>query len=152
MATYYGVNHTKAFQTVPAVKVDVSDWGGRIRVLSDSFTSEGAIAINEKVYMGRLPKGAKVIEVILASTDHGTAGDADVGYEYVNSADGSADLDAFLAAADVNAAAVTHVMSAKANMIGFQKEMAGEAYVVISLPEATTAAGTFKLSVFYVVD
>lgn len=152
MATYYGANFTNAFQTVPSVKVDSTDWAGKLRVCTDTFTSTGAIAINEKVYMGRLPKGAKVVEVILASTDHGSAGDADVGYEYVSSADGSADLDAFLAAVDVNAAAVTHVMSAKANMIGFQKEMAGEANIVISLPEATTAAGTFKLSVFYVVE
>lgn len=153
MANHYGTNHTAAFQTEPVSNVDAKSFGGRIRALYDEFTVTAALALNDKIYMGRLPKGAKIIEVVLASTDLGSTGDVDVGYEYVDSASGTSDPDAFLDGVDVNAAAVTHVMSAKANMAGFGVEMAGEAYALITMSEASDAtSGTIKLCIYYTID
>lgn len=153
MASLYGVNHTKAFVNVPADKVDVSAWQGRVRQIYDEIDLSAALALNDKVYMGKLPKGAKVVEAILAFPDLGTTGQFDVGYEYVNSADGTSDPDAFLNDVDVNSAAATVKMSDQANMAGFGVEMAGEAYIVVTAVAATTAtSGKVKLCVQYVVD
>lgn len=154
MATYYGVNYTKAFVNVPSDKVDVSAWGGRLRLNYDTYAPAGAIALNEKIYLGKLPKGAKIAEVVLAVTDLGSAGVFDVGYEY-NAVGDSAlvdDPDAFLASVDVNAAADTVSMSVQNNLVGFGYETLGEADIIITATTATTAAGTIKLAVYYTLD
>jgi hypothetical protein len=153
MASLYGANHTKAFVNVPADKIDVSAWQGRVRQIYDEIDLSAVLALNDKVYMGRLPKGAKVVEVILAFPDLGTAGLLDVGYEYVSSADGTSDPDAFLNDVDVNTAAGTVKMSDQANMVGMGVEMAGEANIVVTAIQATTAtSGKIKLIVEYVLD
>lgn len=151
MASYYGVNHTKAFVNVPSEKIDVSAWKGRMRWVYDEISLAGAVALNEKIYLGIIPKQAKVVEAILAFSDLGAAGVMDLGYEKVDSSL-SSDQDAFLAAVDVNSAAGTKKMSDQANMVGFGLELDGDAYIVAKATTATTAAGTLKCAVCYVLD
>lgn len=148
----YGSNYTKAFVTVPSEKVDVSHQHGRVRVSYDEIDLSTVIALNEKVYLGRLPKGAKVVEAILAFPDLGAAGVCDLGYEY-DDATLTSDPNAFLSAVDVNAAADTVKMSDQNNMVGFGVELAGEAAVILTATTATTAiTGKVKVAVHYVVD
>jgi hypothetical protein len=148
----YGSNYTKAFVTVPSEKVDVSHQHGRVRVSYDEIDLSSVIALNEKVYLGRLPKGAKVVEAILAFPDLGTAGVCDLGYKY-DDASLTSDPDAFLSGVDVNTAADTVKMSDQNNMVGFGVEMAGEASVILTATTATTAiTGKVKVAVHYVVD
>jgi hypothetical protein len=148
----YGSNYTKAFIAAPSEKVDVSHQHGRIRVSYDEIALSSVIALNEKVYLGRLPKGAKVVEAILAFPDLGATGVCDLGYEYDDAAL-VADPNAFLSAVDVNAAADTVKMSDQNNMVGFGVEMEGEASVILTATTATTAiAGTVKVAIHYVVD
>jgi hypothetical protein len=53
MADVYGVNATGALNTTPAQKVEVSSWGGRLRVLNDSYEASAAAAGTD-VIVGRL--------------------------------------------------------------------------------------------------
>jgi len=152
MASFYGVNHTKAFVNVPSDKVDVSAWHGRVRQMYDEIDLSAVLALNDKVYFGKLPKGAKVLEAMLAFPDLGTAGVVNLGYEKLDSSLTS-DEDAFLAAVDVNSAAATVKMSDQANMVGFGLELDGDAYVVLKATTATTAvSGKIKCVIQYIVD
>ena len=153
MASKYGVNFTNIFQTVPSVKVDASEWNGRLRVCYDTYELTADLAAGDKIYLGRLPKGAKVFNAILAFDDLDTSGGTiDLGYEYVNSADGSNDQDGFLAACDVTSAGIEgSVEQALVDSIGL--EMAGEANVVATIVGDTDAtSGTVKAVIFYAVD
>ena len=81
MASKFGVNYNNAIQVVPSNKVDVSKWGGRMRVMFDSFALSGDLAAADKIFMGKLPKGAVVYDAILAFSDLDAAGGTvDVGY------------------------------------------------------------------------
>lgn len=153
MASVYGVQYTKAFVNSPSDKVDVSRWGGRVRCMSDSFTLTADLASGDKIYLGRLPKGAIIHEVILASDDlDASGGTLDVGYEYPNS-EAVADPDAFLANVDVATAADTVSMSDQANMVGFLYETLGLADIIITTDGDTDAtSGTIRLDVLYSVD
>jgi len=153
MASLYGVNHAKAFvNTVDDVKVDVSAYHGKVRQIYDEIDLSAVLAIGDKVYLGKLPKGAKVVEAILAFPDLGTAGVLDLGYEKLDSSL-SSDQDAFLASVDVASAADTVKMSDQSNMVGFGLEMDGEAYIVLKATTATTAtSGKIKCVVEYVLD
>jgi hypothetical protein len=137
---------------VPPTALGPQDQGGRVRVMFDTFTSTGAVTISSVLRLGILPKGARVVGYWVKSTDHGTAGDIDFGWAV--SADGAeaADADGFLAAADVNAAAITYDHASQANMAGLGKKFASEVEVQISFPEATTAIGTLQACVLYVID
>ena len=150
MATVYGVNADKALVDVPSQKVDVSSWQGRVRWVYDEYTA-GALALNDKIIMGRLPEGAKIVEAILMADDLGTTGLLDFGYEYDDSALTS-DPDAFLDDADVKAAAASYKMTDVANAVGFGVEMQGEASVVLTVAEAIDVGGDIRCAVAYVLD
>lgn len=150
MASVYGANHTNAFQTVPAVKLDVGVMGGRGRVVYDTYSASGALSANDKIYLGRLPKGARVKAGRFVCADLGTTGVIDIGYEYVNSADGTSDQDGFFAAVDVHTAAVDSQMAGTA--AAYMLELSGDAYIVAKVTTATTAAGALSLLLEYVVD
>lgn len=150
MATLYGVN-SQLLQNVPSEKVDVSSFHGRVRWVYDEYDAPGAIALNDEIVLGRLPKGAKIVEAILAFDDLGTVGELDLGYKY-DDADLTSDPNAFLDDVDVNAAAGTVKMSDQANMVGFGIEMEGEADVVATAVAATDAAGKIRCAIAYVLD
>lgn len=155
MASKYSVGYTSAFQTVPSEKVDVNKWFGRIRAMYDTYTISADLAASDKIYFGKLPKGARVLNVIVAFADlDASGGTIDVGYEYNASGDSSLtdDLDAFLADVDVTSAGTVGMIE-QANMVGFGKEMEGEADIVVTIDGDTDAtSGDIKLLVEYVLD
>lgn len=119
----------------------------------DTYELTADLAAADKIYLGRLPKGAKVYKAMLAFDDlDGSGGTIDLGYEYVNSADGSNDADGFLAAVDVTSAGIVSTgETALVDSVGL--EMAGEANVVATINGDTDAtSGTIKAVIFYVVD
>jgi len=152
--TEYGVNALKILSNNPAEKANVGEVGGRLRVIYDSFTSTGVITIGSVVNMGgKIPAGARVLDVKIVSTELGTAGDLDVGWAV--SADGveSASADGFFADIDVNAAAVSYSMFEDSSAsAGMGKKFASAVQPVVSFPEASTAAGTVTMIIEYVVD
>lgn len=155
MASLYGAEYTDAFVDVPSEKVDVSKWGGRLRVAYGSYTIAADVASGDKLYLAKLPKGAIVYNAVLAFTDlDGSGGTLDVGYEYNATGDSALtdDLDAFLADVDVTSAGTVGMIE-QANMVGFGKEMEGEADIVVVFDGDTDAtSGTIKLMITYAID
>lgn len=156
MTVLLGANYTDRFSDLPAELPKANSWGGRVRCMSDSYAA-GVLSVGDKIKMGRLPKGARIVEAIFACTDLGTTGQVDLGYQYVKE-DGSNDSDyvsddnAFLNAVDVNAKADSFSMSDQDNMVGFLLELSSQADVEVTVDTATDAAGTIKVAVFYVLD
>lgn len=150
MASLYGSEFTDAFQTVPSVKVDVSKWGGRLRVAYGTYELTGDLSAADKIYLARLPKGAYVYGAILAFDALG-GGTMDVGYEYPN-ADGTDDPDGFVDGADVTSAGIVgSVEAALVDSIGLS--MDGEADVVATVATDTSAtSGTVKVVILYALD
>jgi hypothetical protein len=152
--TEYGVNAINILSDVPSEKANVGEQGGGVKVIYDSFTSTGAIAVSSILYMGgKIPAGARVLDVKIVSTDLGTTGDLDVGW--AASADGveAASADGFFADIDVNAAAASYSMfEDNGAAAGMGKKFTASVQPVISFPEATTAAGTIKMIIEYILD
>lgn len=155
MASLYSVGYTDAFVDVPSEKVKANKHYGKARWAYDTYALSADTASGDKLYMFKLPKGARILDVILAATDlDGSGGTLDVGYEYNASGDSALtdDLDAFLADVDVTSAATVGMIE-QANMAGFGYELEGEADIVVSFDgdcDATT--GTIKLAVQFVVE
>ena len=65
-----------------------------------------AAAANDKIYLGKLPQGATILDLLLDFDDLGTGVTLDVGYEKVNAGDTlTADLDFWIDGQDVATAA-----------------------------------------------
>ena len=154
MTDFYGVNNTLSQQNVPSEKIGPGEQSGRLRVAYDSYTFSAALTTSDALYMMKIPKGARVIDVIVDSDDLGTTGDLNIGWEA--SADGveAADADGFFAALDVNAAAlVTSINKVGTSTAGYLKKFDAEVQVVIVPSENTTAtSGSIALTVLYVVE
>lgn len=155
MASKYGVEYTDAFVDVPSEKVDVSKWGGRLRVAYGTYELSADLAAGDKIYLARLPKGARVYNAMLAFDDlDASGGTVDLGYEYNQSGDEDLtdDPDGFLADCDVSSAGIVgSIEQALVDSIGL--EMEGEADVVATIDGDTDAtSGTIKAVIFYAVD
>ncbi len=153
MASLYGAEYTNVTQDVPSEKAPINKWGGRLRVMYDTYALTADTASGDKLYMGKLKKGDRVIDVILASADlDGSGGTLDVGWEY-NAVGESAltdDLDGFLADVDVASAAITVGMIEQVNMPGFGYEILGDADIVVTFDgDCDATSGTIKLCVIY---
>lgn len=155
MASLYSVGYADAYNDVPQDRIKVNKHHGRGRWAYDTYALTADTASGDKLYMMKLPKGARILDVILAATDlDGSGGTLDVGYEYNASGDSALtdDLDGFLADVDVTSASTTS-MRDQENMAGFGYELEGVADIVVVFDgdcDATT--GTIKLAVNYVLD
>jgi hypothetical protein len=155
MATLYGVQTTKRRNTQPAQRVDQGYDGGRVKVMSDKFTLSADLASGDFISMGRLPKGARVIDVRMVFPDLDAAGGTlDVGWQAGASAVEAADADGFLANVDVaTAAGSVSMFEDQSTVPGMQKVFAEEVEVGITVDGDTdAAAGTIYLDVHYVID
>lgn len=162
MATQKGT-HITDFDSTPPDVVNARLHGGVKKVAVDQFeltdTANGDIA-----HVFRLPIDAVIHELIFACDDLGTAGTVDIGL-YTKNADGTysaVDDDAFAAAIDVNAAAVSptdYRFSAKGietanqalwELAGLSARPAyGDLYISLTTDTGTTADGTVMLRVTY---
>lgn len=149
MAENLGVNAT-SLAAVPVVKLDVTDQHGRLRVSYDEYTPAGAITLNDTIVMGLLPPGARVHEVMIDSTDLGTAGVLSVGWK-ANGVD-AVNAAGFIASVDVNAAAINKSMSDTQGVAGQFKKFTVATQVIVTATTATTATGTIKLATYYTLD
>lgn len=161
MATFYGENATKILNTNPPQMAGIGDMGGRMRVLYDKFTFSAVLTTTDKLYMGgKLPKGARIIECYVKSSDLGSTGDVNIGWEASEELSNgttveAADPDGFFAALDVNAAALKTSMIASSfgNIASLMKKLAGAVQPVIVPTEDTTAtSGSLEVAIVYVID
>jgi hypothetical protein len=148
MANKNMVNYAKAFGTIPSVKVSPED-NNRLHCQYDEFIVSAVIATTDVIYGPKIPAGARLHEVVLSCEDLGTTGVMQVGH-LITSADAE-DLNAFLDAVDVNAAAITAKMSDEVNIVGLLKKYEVETQVVITCTTATTvtAGEKIKLAIYY---
>ena len=150
MASLYGVEYTNAVNDVPSEKALPNKWGSRLRSTYDSYTILADLAVGDKIYLGRLPKGARIIDVIVAFADLDTSGGTvDVGYEYAD-ATLTDDLDGFASGIDVTSAGAYSMSADGANMAGFGYELTGETDIVVTTVGDTDAtSGDIKVCVIW---
>lgn len=153
MAELYGNNYKLAYVDVPAKQIGVGEQAGRKRILFDSHTFAGAVnAIGDIIKIGKLPKGARVLEAVLVSDSMGTTGIFDLGW--AASADGLelADANGFISGADAGGQAVK-ALSAVSNP-GLAKKFLSEVDVQLELTEATDGAlgDSVKVWIEYILD
>jgi hypothetical protein len=118
-------------------------------VLSDTFGASDIITF------GRLPSGAKVVDVHVRCPDMGGTGNFKIGH--TASADGAQAVvnDAYGTAVDWSGQALSYSLS---NTTGFSatgdfEKLAGEVDVIITCNGVTaTTSGTIHVAVFYVLD
>lgn len=161
MANFYGVNNTKLTQDAPKGKAGVGETAGRVRMLYDKYTFTAALTTSDALAMcGLIPKGARILNVFIKSSDLGTTGDINVGWLASEETSGgsaveAADADGFFAALDVNAAALSAdlINSSFRNLDGFMKKFTAAVQPVIVPSENTTAtSGSIEMAILYVVD
>ena len=68
MTSFYGVNNTKAYQNVPAEKIPAGEQSGRLRVAYDKISLSETI-VGDVLHMMKIPKGARVLDVIVKFVD-----------------------------------------------------------------------------------
>ena len=57
MADVKGVNYTN-YDSTPRAMVESAQWGGRMRVMYDTYTATAALGTGSTIKVGRLPKNA----------------------------------------------------------------------------------------------
>lgn len=150
MATYYSDQYQQAFVTVPSSKIAVGDVNGDVKHLAFNVTLTGAVALSEIIKLGKLPKGAKVIQTRLNVSDLGTTGVLNLGYAASVEKDQAG---AVLVAAD--AVAIASGIDATAAVAATYEtivSVAAEVDLQLVATTATTAAGTISGYVLFVVN
>jgi hypothetical protein len=159
MPTIYSNQYQDAFIDVPSNKIKRGDQSGEVKHLFFDYQVTAAPANGDVLKLGKLPKGARVVEACLSFPDLGTAGSLNMGWaasaelivDSVTPVE-AADADGFLAAVDVATAADTVLMSSGANLAGLGKAFDAEVDVQIDIATAWTAtSGTIKGYLTYVV-
>jgi len=140
MASVKGVNFTNITAT-PVVKTDSGEAYGKLRVTYDSYEAS-TLASGSDISVARLPKGAKVYEVIVHHDGLGSGvtlsvGDSGSATRYIG--------------ATAAATAGKLVMSEDGAIDGFAYEQTAETDVLITTGGAV-ASGTIKVAIIYAVE
>lgn len=152
MATKYGTQYNGAYVTEPKSQIQPGDFNGRVRLMHFDYTLDGTVlALADILKLGKIPKGARVIDAALYVQDMDGTGQVNLGWAAGASGAEVADADGFFAAldaGDANAFARIGVTSA-----GFCKEFSEEVDLQISMAEASTSTNTtLRGFVLYVID
>ena len=158
MATVYGANFTKFDQNVPREQVNVAEHGARLRIQYDTYEASSAGAATV-IKMARMPKGARVWQIILVTDDLSGSGTLQVG--------DSSDPNRFITESICGDANKVHYMHPKAHasdgnvtllgavsgtgIDGFGYAYTAETDIIITTATAAVT-GTINLAVFYSVD
>ena len=140
MASVKGVNFTNITAT-PVVKADSSEWHGNIRVQYDNYEAS-SLASGSDISVARLPKGAKVYDIIvhfdaLGGSSTISVGDADSAARYI--------------AATSTASAGQMSMSQEGAIDGVGYEQTAETDIILTTGGASIT-GTIKCVVMYSVE
>lgn len=140
MASVKGANFTNITAT-PIVKTDSGEAYGKLRVTYDSYEAS-SLASGSDISVARLPKGAKVYDVVIHHDALGSGvtlsvGDADGATRYIG--------------ATAAATAGKVIMSEDGAIDGFGYEQTAETDVLITTGGGT-ASGTIKVAVIYAVE
>lgn len=141
MASVKGVNITNLDATPPVVP-EANEWHGRLRVQQDSYEAS-SLASGSDITVARLPKGARVHEIVVMADALGSG---------VTIAVGDGDSSArFIAATAMNTANKAIKLSADGKIAGIGHKYTSETDLLLTTGGAA-ATGTIKAQVFYAVD
>jgi len=140
MASVKGVNITNIDAT-PVVKVSSDEAGGKLRVYYDSYEAS-SLASGSDITIARLPKGAKVYDVVIHHDALGSGVTLAVG--------DSADADRYITATAA-ATAGKILMSEDGAIDGVAYEQTAETDVLITTGGGT-ATGTIKCQVWFTIE
>lgn len=151
MATLYSNQYQDAFVDVPSDFIRSGDVSGEVKIMYMDFTVPAvAPTANDVFKLGKIPKGARILDAVLSFPDLGTTGVLELGYAADAAAVETADDNAFLASVDVNAAADTVSMTDQVNMVGLGKLFSAECDLELKVTTAWTAtSGTVKCLLYY---
>ncbi len=139
MATVYGVNATLISNTVPAGKAGVGEQGGNVKLIYDKYTFVADQTDGDLLYMGGLiPKGARVIDVMVKFGDMGagSSGVIDIGW---------------LASSDADIIKMSDNLTG-ATAAGMGKKFAAAVQPVITLTTDVSLLVDIELFITYVID
>lgn len=153
MGTVYGANRTKANSPTGANLVDAGEMKGKLRVMYDSYECSSTAAGTVIEVGDELPKGARIVDVILHTDDLGNNTTLAVGdYE---------DADRYIDATDHGAGAELQTEMGIGNIDGFMYEVdetytgktvgSGTDKQITITTAAGEATGTIKVVIIYVV-
>jgi hypothetical protein len=159
--TNYGTNFTKFDQNVPKEQVNVAEHGARLRVQYDAYETDGNEGAGSTIAMARMPKGARVWQVILVTDDIHASATLQVG--------DSSDPNRFITESICGDDNKVHYMHPKAHasdgnvtllggasgtgIDGFGYAYTAETDIIITTASATLAASkTINLCIFYSLD
>ena len=140
MASVKGTNFTNATAD-PVVNTDSSEWSGKVRVQYDVYEAS-SLASGSDISVAKLPKGAKVYDVVIHHDALGSGVTLAVG--------DSSDADRYITATAA-ATAGKVVMSEDGAIDGVAYEQTAETDILITTGGGP-ATGTIKCMVFYTVE
>jgi hypothetical protein len=138
MATYNGVNYTKAIDPSSDNILQGGLYGGRVRCQVDSYTfaEEAAATV---VRMSKLPVGAKILEVNMINAALGTGVTVGIGY-------GASGVE-LLSQTDLSSAGVN-----RTSLLGAYEVTTAANGVVILTTAGAAAAGKVTTQTYYTTD
>lgn len=157
MAIKKGTNATK-IAALPSQLAEQGEAGGNIKVHYDEYVFAGDLAANDVIYMGgKLPAGARVLDVVLDSPDLDSGSSGALTSGWLASADAveAADAAGFLTTVDVHTAGKAQSMSALlcSNVAGKFKKFSSAVQPAIKITGETDATtGTIRQAIYYVID
>lgn len=143
---------------VPQSLIEQGEFSGGIRVHYDEYVFTADLAVNDIIKMGgKLPAGARVLDVVLDSPDldSAAAGALTSGWLASDDAVVAADDDGFLTTVDVHTAGKAQSMSAllATAVPGKFKKFASSVQPAIKISGETDATtGTIRQAIYYIVD
>ena len=140
MAAVKGTNITK-LDSVPAALPPVNAWHGRMRVQYDDYEAS-ALADGSTIAMARLPRGARILDLVVHHDALGAS---------TTLAVGTASLPSLFVGAQDTSSAGTIVQSIDGELAGFGHVFDATTDLVLTLAGAA-ATGTIRSAVFYAVD
>ena len=140
MASVKGTNFTN-ITADPVVKIDSGEWSGKMRVQYDTYEAS-SLASGSDISVARLPKGAKVYDVVIHHDALGSGVTLAVG--------DSADADRYITAtAAANAGVISMHNDGAIGGVGF--EQTAETDILITTGGGT-ATNTIKCMIIYAVE
>lgn len=144
MADFYGKNAQLA---IDGKKAMPGEMNGHTKNHIEEYTFlQNVIAVGDYVHLGKIPKGAKILSVLLLCPSLGATGIFDLGFAATETA--VEDADALVASADAGGQQVKTAYPILMDALTEEKEL------IAKFTEATAAANNVKMKVVvqFVVD
>lgn len=152
MTALYSNEYAKGYNTSNGIIAE-GDNGGKLKVAYAKHASGAVITSGDTIELFKLPKGARVHNLVMATTALG-AGTFNVGHRATKDEDGATlaeNHDAFLASIDPTSASIND-MADVASLAGQFLKLGDETTIYLTATVGTSSAGTIKVACYYTID